>query len=260
MTSTHQNTQLLELYQLLADNVVWQRQFYRGLGHIEDDAVSYLHAEFITLQMTIDDCLTDDKWINRPEIIVNTLQTEIQRIIQQVSQQVTTQTTQLIQDIEQVMQFKLQADVISDLIWQQNQIEWQKKHVTNVQKLDSSWRVARETVYHATTGSMAGTLIGGAIGSIFVGIGAAPGAILGAQLGGLFGGSSGAYAAVTQIKQQKNELIKQALSKKIYQFIHLNERQYINNIRQVIKQLRDNLDLELTAQIKQQKAMFEQQR
>lgn len=254
---SEQSTHFLQLYKSLADSVIWQRQFYRGLSDIEDDAVSQLRSEFITLQTTIEEYLNDEKWLKKPDAIVSTLQAEINHIVQQLIAQMREQTSQLIQETEQSTELTLHIQTISDLTWEQNQVEWKKIHVTNVQKLDSSWRVARETVYNATTGSMAGTLIGGAIGSVFVGMGAVPGAILGAQLGSVFGASSGAYAAVSNIKQQRQDLIKQALSKKIYQFINLNERQCIQNIRSMIKQLRQNLDTELTQQIEQQKASFE---
>lgn len=254
---SEQSTHFLQLYKSLADSVIWQRQFYRGLSDIEDDAVSQLRSEFITLQTTIEEYLNDEKWLKKPDAIVSTLQAEINHIVQQLIAQMREQTSQLIQETEQSTELTLHIQTINDLTWEQNQVEWKKIHVTNVQKLDSSWRVARETVYNATTGSMAGTLIGGAIGSVFVGMGAVPGAILGAQLGSVFGASSGAYAAVSNIKQQRQDLIKQALSKKIYQFINLNERQCIQNIRSMIKQLRQNLDTELTQQIEQQKASFE---
>ncbi|MEK7990749.1 MAG: glycine zipper family protein, partial [Thiotrichaceae bacterium] len=251
-------SQLYKLYELLTDNVIWQRQFYRGLSNIEDDAIVQLRDNFIVLQTTIENYLNDDKLVKQPEIIVNALQVDINRIVQELIQQMSEQTNQLIHDIEQSTELTLQAEAVSNLTWEQNRIEWQKIHVTNVQKLDSSWRIARETVYNATTGSMTGTLIGGAIGSVFIGMGAVPGAILGAQLGGLFGASSGAYGAVSGIHQQKMDLIKQLLSKKIYQFINLNESQCTNNIRSMVRQLRQNLDMELTKQIEQQKALFEQ--
>lgn len=254
-----QTPHFIKLYQLLADNVIWQRQFYRGLSDIEDDAISQLRGEFIALQTSVEEYLDDEQWIKKPDAIVNVLQKEINRIVQDLIRQMTEQTTQLIHDIEQSTELSLQAQTVSDLTWEQNRIEWQKIHVSNVQKLDTSWRIARETVYNATTGSMAGTLIGGAIGSVFVGMGAVPGAILGAQLGSLFGASSGAYGAVYSIQQQRMELIKQTLSKKIYQFVNLNERQCINNIRSMVRQLRQNLDVELTKQVEQQKQLFEQQ-
>ncbi|WP_353571106.1 glycine zipper family protein [Candidatus Albibeggiatoa sp. nov. BB20] len=257
MNST-QSPDFLQLYRLLADNVIWQRQFYRGLSDIEDDAITQLRSEFIVLQTTIDEYLNDDKWMSKPDAIVTALQAEINRIINNLIQQMSEQTTQLIGEIEQSTELTLHVKTVNELTWEQNRIEWQKIHVSNVQKLDSSWRIARETVYNATTGSMAGTLIGGVIGTVFVGMGAVPGAILGAQLGSLFGASSGAYAAVSNVKQQRTELIKQALSKKVYQFINLNERQCINNIRNMVKQLRQNLDAELTQKIEQQKASFEQ--
>jgi hypothetical protein len=248
----------LQLYQLLVDNIIWQRQFYQGLSNIEDEAITQLRGEFVVLQTTIEEYLQDEKWISKPDTIVNALQRNINRIVQDLIQQMNQQTTQLIHEIEQSTKLTLQAEAVNEWTWQQNRIEWQKIHVTNVQKLDSSWRIARETVYNATTGSMTGTLIGGAIGSVFVGMGAVPGAILGAQLGVLFGASSGAYAAVSHAQQQKLDMIKQSLSKKIYQFINLNERQCINNIHDMVKHLRQNLDTELTQQIEQQKVLFEQ--
>ncbi len=250
-----QTSQFFNLYQSLVDHIIWQRQFYRGLSEIEDDAISRLRGEFIVLQTTVEDYLNDENF--KPEGIISLLQTEINHIIKTLVQQMSEQTTQLIDEIEQSTELHLQANAIDEVIWQQNQIKWQKMRETNVQKLDSSWRVARETVYNATTGSMAGTLIGGVIGSVFIGIGTVSGAILGAQLGSVFGATSGAYNAVSTIQQQKEQAMKRELNKKIQQFINLNERECTNNIRDMVRQLRQNLDAKLTDQIEQQRALFE---
>ncbi len=245
------------LQELLSNNTAWQKELYRGLNDIGDDASSQLRYQFIETREFADDCLENKNLVNNPDAIIDSLEADIDAKMLALGNQVSRQAEKLQSKIERNTGLRLNVARMRDLDWDKPNVTLDDLNVTTSSAMEKTWNVAKGTVYNVSAGSMVGALLGGAVGSLLGGVGAAPGAIIGAKIGALFGGFSGAGQTVSQVVEKDFNLVKQKLSKKIYHFITQSETRCTHGIKDIVKELERSMEDQLTIQIKQQKDVFE---